>query len=271
MHGRGDVVNPIVGAFAAARMAGYAGPTGWRPPDADMIDWPESGSEVDRLLALTDHLGMPRAGTGLDFPLCADDRAAAEPLLRPLRGRPLAIVHPGSQLASRRWPPERFAAVADALAAAGLVVALTGSAGEAGLTRTVARAMHAPALDCAGLTTLWTLGAMVERAALVVCNDTGISHVAAALGTRSVVVSSGGDVQRWSPADASRHRVLWHDVPCRPCAHAHCPIGHPCALAVGVDDVRRAALQSLGGGSRPPRNVVGPAEGRVARVERCVD
>lgn len=239
MHGSGGVVNPLVASFGARHSAGYANAAAWRPEaDAALyIDWPETGTEVERMLALTDHLGLKRQGTQLDFPLRDSDRAEAERLCAPLHGRRFAIVHTGSQLPSRRWPAARFAAVADALAADGLAVVLTGSAAEAGLTAAVAAAMRSTALDLAGRTTLWGLGALVEWAALVVSNDTGISHIAAALATPSVVISSGADVARWAPADNSRHRVLWRDMPCRPCAHVSCPTGHECALGVGVEDV----------------------------------
>ena len=253
MHGSGAIVNPLLMSLGARHTAGFASGAHWPHSEhqddaANFTEWPTRGTEVERLLRLTDHLGLPRQGEQLDFPLLPQDRAEAEPLIAPLagpHGKAFALVHAGSQLPSRRWPPERFAAVADALADAGLAVALTGTMAEAGLTRAVAGAMRAPAFDLAGLTTLWTLGALVERAAGVVCNDTGISHIAAALGTPSVVVSSGGDAPRWSPADGSRHRVFWHDLPCRPCTHTHCPIGHPCALAVGVAEVRQAALRTV--------------------------
>ncbi|MGC4080000.1 MAG: glycosyltransferase family 9 protein [Rubrivivax sp.] len=244
LHGSGAVVNPLLAAFGARFNAGFAAPGAPRP-GADrrrFVPWPERGTEVERLLALTDALGLPRQGEHLDFPLQASDRAHAAALLGDGRW---AIVHAGAQLPSRRWAPERFAAVADALAERGLRIALTGTDGERALVAAVASAMHAPALDLAGRSVLWTLGALVERAALVVCNDTGLSHVAAALGTASVVVASGSDVARWATADAARHRVLWHDVDCRPCAHAFCPTAHECAAGVPVAAVIDAALAAL--------------------------
>jgi ADP-heptose:LPS heptosyltransferase len=246
LHGSGERVNALVAAMGARRVVGFA-----RESTADgqsqLVAWPRSGSEVERLLALTDAMGTPRRGTQLDFPLYDHDRDGAEALAAPLRGRRFAIVHPGSQLPSRRWPAERFAAVADALATEGLAIVLTGSADEAPLTRAVANAMRAPSLDLTGRTSLWQLGALVEWAVQVVCNDTGISHIAAALGTPSVVVANGSDVARWAPADAQRHRVLWHDLPCRPCAHAQCPHGQACALAVLPQTVARQAVQLMRG------------------------
>jgi ADP-heptose:LPS heptosyltransferase len=247
LHGSGPVVNALVAAFGARHCAGFTSPGAWVPESdaARFTGWPEKGTEVQRLLALTDHLGLARQGLQLDFPLRDEDRQAALPLRRQLGGRPYVLVHAGAQLPSRRWPYERYAAVADALVRQGLAVCLTGASAEWDLTRAVAAAMQMPSLNWCGQTTLWTLGALVDAAALVLCNDTGISHIAAALGTPSVVVSSGGDAARWAPADATRHQVLWHDLPCRPCALTHCPIGHPCARAVQVSDVRRATRQAL--------------------------
>ena len=69
--------------------------------------------------------------------------------------------------------------------------------------------MRRRAIDLAGKTTLGALGALIEGAEALVCNDTSVSHIAAALACPSVVVSCGADVARWAPLDADRHRVLW--------------------------------------------------------------
>ena len=254
-QGSGAIVNTLTAAFGARLNAGFCTRGGAAPANdtARFLLWPETGTEVERLLALTDHLGLPRQGLHLEFPLADADRAQANALLHEPDGTQRGsadtprwvLVHPGSQWPSRRWPAERFAAVADRLATQGCRIALTGSAAEADLTRAVAQAMQAPALDLAGATSLWSLGALVERASLVVCNDTGISHVAAALGTPTTVIASGSDVRRWSPEDEVRHAVLWHDLPCRPCSHAVCPIDNACARAVESSAVERVALRQL--------------------------
>jgi ADP-heptose:LPS heptosyltransferase len=245
LHGSGGIVNPLVACFGATATAGFHDGHCWVPPAdaARYTAWPAGGHEIERLLALTDHLGLPRQGLALEFPLAAHDRAAARELLAghaPWGDRAgYAVVHPGAQLPSRRWPVERFTAVARGLAEQGLKVVLTGSPGEMPLTRAIAAQLEgfAPCLDLAGRTSLWTLGAVIEGARCLVSNDTGVSHIAAALGCPSVVVSSGADVARWAPLDHGRHRVLWHDLPCRPCAFATCPYDHACAHAVGVADV----------------------------------
>jgi ADP-heptose:LPS heptosyltransferase len=105
--------------------------------------------------------------------------------------------------------------------------------------------MTPPALDLAGRTTVVERAALVERASLVVCNDTGISHIAAAVGTRSVVISSGADTERWAPLDSRRHRVIWRQLACRPCAYRECPFGHECARDVSATEVIAAARTML--------------------------
>ena len=84
------------------------------------------------------------------------------------------------------------------------------------------------------------LGAVIGDASALLCNDTGVSHIAAALGTPSVVVSCGGDARRWAPARRERHRVLAAPAACRPCTYDVCPNGHVCAEAIGVDAVLAA-------------------------------
>jgi ADP-heptose:LPS heptosyltransferase len=243
MHGSGAIVNPLVASFGARATAGFCDGRNWVPPQdrTRYTDWPERGHEIERLLALTDHLGCARQGLGLDFPLTAADRAAARDLLAELpAGSAFAVVHAGAQLASRRWPVARFAELAWHLRAQGLQLVLTGGPGEAALVAELQHQLQGQALNLAGRTSLWTLGAVVAQARCVVCNDTGISHIAAALGRPSLVLSCGSDVRRWAPLDADRHRVLWHDLPCRPCAFAECPYDHGCAQSLTVDAARQA-------------------------------
>jgi ADP-heptose:LPS heptosyltransferase len=243
LHGSGRIVNPLVASFGARRNAAFFKDDDWRAEPALSAPWPEQGHEIDRCLALTDRLGLPRCGRQIDLPPQPADEAAAR-VLWP-SDQPFVCVHPGAQLASRRWPVERFAAVADALAARGWPIVITGTPGEAPLVQALRAAMRAPAVNLVGRTDLWTLAALIGRARLLVANDTGVSHVAAARGTPSVIVSSGADVARWAPLDAQRHRVLWQPAACRPCGHPVCPTAHECATAVTADAVIAAALAQL--------------------------
>jgi ADP-heptose:LPS heptosyltransferase len=214
LHGAGSITNPIVESFGARRCAGFVPSGAPRPDPALFLTYPDRGSEVHRLLRLAEHLGCAALGEQLEFPLDVEDRIA----LREALGTearvlgPLVVVHPGASVPERRWPVERFAAVADGLAATGLRVVLTGTGGERGLTSAVADAMRYTPTDLAGRTSLGSVGALIESAALLICNDTGVSHVAAALRTPSVVLSTGENPARWAPADARLHRVLDQSV-----------------------------------------------------------
>jgi ADP-heptose:LPS heptosyltransferase len=240
MHGSGSHINEFVALLGARRTAGFARANDVVPDGGCFVPWPEEGTEVERLLAIPRALGCPDTGAELELAVADEDRAAVRRVLSEAgidAGDAYVCVHPGARFPSRRWPVERFAAAADAIASLGLRVVLTGTLGEVAVTRAVRDGMRTPCADLTARLTLGMLAAVVQDAALVLCNDTGMSHVAAAVGTRSVVIASGSEVARWAPAAGERHRVLWHDRPCRPCGYAICPTQHECARGVGVADV----------------------------------
>ncbi|MGH8668034.1 MAG: glycosyltransferase family 9 protein [Burkholderiales bacterium] len=233
MHGSGEITNPLAILLGAGRAAGFYRPGRFCPDPNRYLEWRDDEQEVLRWLRLAGRLGAPDCGTHLEFPFCDGDFRE----WRAFDLRHYAVLHPGSQLASRRWPAERFAQVGDALAQEGMRVVITGTAAEAGLARRVKDAMRQPALDLAGRTTLGGLAALISRARLLVANDTGVSHIAAATRTPSVIIACGSDPRRWAPLDRQLHRVLYEPIECRPCGYADCPIGHPCASAVSAKTV----------------------------------
>ncbi len=250
LHGDGTILNDFLSTLGAKALAGFRPPTeAARQRWPSLVPWDEHMPEPLRYLAVIEGLGADAsavADASLELPVRPDERRewqglAAEHGLRPGR---FVCVHPGARWPSRRWPVERHAEVAARLAARGLTVVLTGAAEEHPIVDATRLALLAhgvtPVVLC-GRTSLGALAAMLADAALLVCNDTGISHVAAAVGAPSVVVASGSDVARWAPLDDGRHPVLSHQVPCRPCMHRDCPIGHDCALGVTVDAVADAA------------------------------
>jgi ADP-heptose:LPS heptosyltransferase len=197
----GAITNPLAVLLGGSRTAGFYAEGAWCPDAEAFVPWPDRGPEPMRLLRLPDRIGLPVDGPALEFPLSDDDRA----------GRPegeYACLAPGARTAGRRWSAEGFAAVGDALAERGLQVVLTGSEDDATVTAAVAAAMRAPAVDLGGKTPLGAFGALVEGARLVVTNDSGASHVAAALGRPSVVVFTASDPRRWAPLDGARHRSV---------------------------------------------------------------
>jgi ADP-heptose:LPS heptosyltransferase len=246
LHGSGGLSNPLAMLLGARRVAGFFRAGEYCPDATFFVEWRAGENEIERYLRLLREIGIPAQDPTLEFPVTLADRAEADAVTGgALKSRGYVCIHAGSQLPSRRWYHERFAQVGDALAAAGHAVVLTGTAGEADLVRRVARGMRFPALELAGRTSLGAVGALIDRARLLISNDTGVAHIAVARGTPSVRVSCGGDIGRWAPLDRRRHRVLHHPVDCRPCAHVRCPIGQPCAAGVSTAAVLAAAREQL--------------------------
>ncbi|MEX0885073.1 MAG: lipopolysaccharide heptosyltransferase II [Phycisphaeraceae bacterium] len=168
----------------------------------------------------------------------ADDRAAtgllADAGLDPGDGRPLVLLNPGAAFgAAKMWPPARFAAVADRCAGElGAVVALIGAPSERPVLAAVKAAARTPLLDLPayGLD-LATLKAVIARARVLVTNDTGPRHVAAALDTPVVTIFGPTD-PAWTEIGYARERIVRVDVPCGPCQLKVCPLDHRCMTRV---------------------------------------
>jgi ADP-heptose:LPS heptosyltransferase len=210
MQGSGEVVNPMIELFGAKRTAGFYLPGQYCPDKNWYLEYPEHEPEVWRHLRLMEWLGIPLQGDELELPLFEEDWRSFRQVEAQfhLEGEYVCI-HPGANARERRWPPHYFAVVADRLAAHGYRVVLTGTEKEAHLTASVALHMRAPAIDLAGKTSLGTLGALLSNARLVVSNDTGTSHVAAALKTPSVILFPVPESLRWAPKNAHLHKRIW--------------------------------------------------------------
>lgn len=248
MHGSGAQSNAIVQAMEPARWVGFVSQEGQAEPGR-LLFWPDHLHEVHRYLALLRHVGLDASDDTLEFPVSAADDAEVDALIARFGLEPdrLVFLHPGARLASRRWPLERFRAVAQALASSGWQLAVTGSAGEKAMVGALTGRSGLSIVDVCGMTRLGVLAGLLRRGRLLVCNDTGVSHVAASVHLRSVVIACGSDVTRWRPLDTQRHTVVYDPVACRPCAWDECPVGHPCALNVQVDDVLDAVYDHLFG------------------------
>lgn len=247
MHGSGSIVNNLLGLCGAKHFVGYGEPEDYRPTPNAFMRFPRHATEIGTHLALMDYLGVPLQGDSLEFPLFHADYEALDalPEWSHLHSVDYVCIHPGARYLSRRWPPAMFATVADALAGQGLRIVLTGSPSEAHLTRAVAEAMRAPAIDMTGRTSQGAVAVLLHRSRLLVSNDTGISHVAAALRVPSVVVTLSSDWRRWAPLNTSLHHTLVHPIACSPCGYPICPIGHICADSVTPDEVIAHANELL--------------------------
>lgn len=201
--------------------------------------------EAQRQLDLVAAVGIDAVSDRLVF-VCTDaDRAAARHKLALAGAAPeqaWVVVHPGSSAASRRYPAERFGQAARRIAAeSGAQIVFSGGPGEIEACARAQQAMGAPSTSLAGLLSIGELGALIEGARVTVCNNSAPAHLAAAVGTPSVVLYALTNPQHtpWRAAT----RVLNRDVPCRNCLKSVCPeTHHACLLGVPPDDVAGAAL-----------------------------
>lgn len=245
LHGSGAIVNEIVHRLEANVACGFFQAES-TCPDPELFTPYPTGNEILRNLRLLEFLQVPCAGTHLEFPIHEDDRREFARLQRAYGLDKYVCIHAGARYASRRWPADRFAAVADRLSEAGFQIVLTGSRDERELAAAVSRTMARPHRNLAGQTSLGSLAVLLQQARLLITNDTGVSHLAAAVKAPSVVIVLGSDAARWAPLNCQRHAVVSEPIDCRPCDHRVCPIGHPCATSIDVDRVLTAARIQLG-------------------------
>ena len=161
------------------------------------------------------------------------------------RGR-FAVINPGAAYGSaKRWVPERFAEVADQLASRyGLAIVLCGGPGEKEIGADIAKAMQSPPQNIIGKTSVRQMMAVLAASNLMITNDSGPMHVAAAFDVPTVAIFGPTDHTTTSPW-GTRSQIVRHPVECSPCLLRQCPIDHRCMQRVTVEDVLSAAAGLL--------------------------
>ncbi|CAB3653335.1 ADP-heptose--LPS heptosyltransferase 2 [Paraburkholderia phenoliruptrix] len=233
-------------------------------PYALLTDWlrePEpqqrTRHEVERQLDLVRQVGAQAPDTRMRFAVRETDRRSLAQQLAARgvhvdadKGPRCIVLHPGATAASRRYPPERFGQVATRLATeTGAPILITGSASERALAQAVIAAaaprVRAQLHDMSGALSLGELAALIERASVLVSNNSGPVHLASALATPVVDLYALTNPQHtpWQ----TPHRVLFRDVECRWCYRSVCPQHHhACLLGVTPAEVVTAALELRG-------------------------
>lgn len=232
LHGRGPQSHGVLARLEPDRLIAFASDeAGVSGPK-----WRDDEHEVARWCRMLRAHGIPCDPTRLDLPPPRGPAVSG--------GAGITLVHPGAGSPARRWPPERFAAVARSEREMGHQVIVTGGRDEVELARRVAAeaelppsAVRAGRIDALGL---YRIVGSVDR---VVCGDTGVAHLATAVGTPSVVLFGPTPPALWGPPPGRRrHRVLWAGTTGDP--HADTP--DPGLLSITVDEVV-AALRTLPG------------------------
>jgi ADP-heptose:LPS heptosyltransferase len=218
----------LASRFRAARLAAY-GATSGGPAERATFD-PNTHSIENHLRAGETFLGARRAGLEMELHYPMALRSSIESRLSAAGIRPgdLAVgLHAGwgnrphalDETRLKSWPPQRFAAVARWLAQSlGARVVLTGSAPDRALNRHIAGKAGVPCLDLAGQLSVLETAALIHRLDAYVAIDTGPAHMAAALGTPTVVLLGPAIVQQTKPlSERASARIIHHPVPCAPC------------------------------------------------------
>jgi ADP-heptose:LPS heptosyltransferase len=187
-----------------------------------------------RMLALAEDAGFPApADTRLRVrePLPDTDHLTG--------GAGYVVVHPGTSVPARAWPPERCAEAVRLLRAAGHRVVVTGHGEEKELTALVA---GEDGLDLGGRTALPELASVLRGARAVVAGNTGPAHLAAAVGTPVVsLFAPTVPAARWAPFGVPMALLGDQGAPCKDSRARECPVdGHPCLASVGADEVAAA-------------------------------
>lgn len=216
LHGQGPQSTEVLRALQPGALWSY------RIPGAPA--WDPEEHEVARWCRLVTHYGCAARDTDLF-------------LREPAEGREGILVHPGAADPDRRWPADRFAAVARGLATRGHRVRITAGPGEDELALGVVRTVAHPRVTLVAGLELVALAELVWRSRLVICGDTGVAHLATAVCTPSIIIFGPQPPARWGPPPLPRHRVFW-----RPGGDTVAGSGaHPALLRVQPTEVLAAA------------------------------
>ncbi|KXK02998.1 MAG: putative lipopolysaccharide heptosyltransferase II [Nitrospira sp. OLB3] len=211
---------------------------------------------VDRYLLVAEALGAARpAVPSFQFVDRPEDRHRVDSLLRDgglPKGTPWIAMNVSARWKTKRWPAASFADAADRLAQGRVLpVVLIGGPAERAESKAVLDRMGTKAIDLTGLTPVGLLPGLLRRAALLVTNDSGPMHIAAAVGTPVVALFGPTDPARTGPY-GSGHAVLSHQVDCRPCFRRDCTraVTLECLTGVRPEQVVQAAEAQLNRASK---------------------
>ncbi|HTJ25000.1 MAG TPA: glycosyltransferase family 9 protein [Candidatus Limnocylindria bacterium] len=231
LHGAGPQSHRVLLDARPRRLIAFRHPD--VPASAEGAPFDPQEHEVTRWCRMLTHAGIPADPRELDLPV--------PPVTVPRRLHGATLLHPGAASESRRWPIERWIAVARAELRLGRSLVITGGPDEVERARAIARAAGVPQTHVfAGRTTLRELAGLVAAAGRVVCGDTGVAHLATAYRRPSVVLFGPVAPSVWGPPPRPYHRVLWAGAAGDP----HAERVDPGLLAIPVERVI-AALDGL--------------------------
>jgi ADP-heptose:LPS heptosyltransferase len=214
IHGGGRHSNPFILSLGAKLTLGL------KTPDASALDisvpYLYYHNETLRYLEVVSCIGAKTPFISPEIQLFPSDIEKAQPILNTLT-TPFIVLHPGATDQRRRWDPKNFAKVGDEAAQLGYNVVVTGVKEESSVVQTIISAMKFSAVDLSGKLSLQSLCGVLANSSLVISNDTGPLHLAAALHTPTIGLFWCGNLINSGPIKITRHRALGSWM-------THCPL-----------------------------------------------
>lgn len=206
--------------------------------------------QVHYYLDLVKMLQAEVAQPSIEITATAEERAEARSLLEESgigRETPFLVLNPGAAYGTaKRWYTDRFALAANTVSRElALAVVLIGSEAESDIAGQVAARIKGARAITNGKTSLETLIGVLAESSLMITNDSGPMHIAAALGVPTVAIFGSTNEKVTGPV-GTHTRIVKHAVECSPCLLRECPIDHRCMTGVTVDDVCSAARELVG-------------------------
>ena len=232
----------LIPRFAGIPMrTGFVGEARWGLlNDARRLDKQTLPLMVERFALLAEDAGNPLKRPLAAARLKVDDaqRTATLVKLGLAPRRPVAVLCPGAEFGpAKRWPANYFSELAQKLTATGFDVWLAGSANDAAICDGIARDGGSGCINLCGKSTLAEAIDLLSCAALVVSNDSGLMHIAAAL-DKPLIAVYGSSSPEFTPPLSARARIIKLDLPCSPCFKRECPLGHfNCMMQISPQQV----------------------------------
>jgi len=209
----------------------------------------EGSHKVDHFLNIARAVGIKPRDNSYEFFITDSDRDFIRGLLSANKIAAndfLVVLCPGGNWNPKRWPQESFAKLGDALIEKFKAkIAISGASKDIGLAEKIGGMMNHPPVITCGKTSLKTLGALLERANLVVANDTGPMHLAVSMKTKVIALFGPTDPKITGPYGRGTYTVISRNETCEvPCYDLSCK-DNSCMAAISVEDVLREAKAFL--------------------------
>lgn len=217
MQGSGEITNPLCRLFGARHVLSFCKSASPFAGNELTLALTDDEHEITRCLKLVSLIGANDQEPFLEFPVSPNEREGAKEIQNELGlvQKKYVCLHPGARDVRRRWPTHYFAKIATAVSQYGYTVLLTGSLEEGTILDEVASLAEASVVNlvaCKGHVGIGELAQLIADSAGLISNDTGVSHIASALRTRSIILfSEFSEPHRWAPLNRDLHKVILRD------------------------------------------------------------